>query len=287
MWPTVVIAPRLSHSRKYGGPPFLVESMSKSFAFVFALSTLVGCGASAPTVSSPKSPGTAVEDPAAEAPLAHPPESVAVEEAASQGDAHEEDRAALEIPTQCATADAKICTPPTPFVAKLCQSKSPDVALSMFRKSTPWTRAYLRLDMEAWYTGTRLSSPVQLVLDEEVIVVASRSGGSSGVQVSGSGSYDVYRWDGRCVSVMADEVSLRRPPAPKSAPIVWKSLTDATHEALLDDRGIKSRLELQRDRCSGDSRTPRCTEATAALIRMIADHVRKGGKLPDARLTAR
>src|SRR6185436_7037314 len=113
--------------------------MSKSFAFAFALSALAGCGASAPTVSSPKSSGPAVEDPAAQAPLAHPPESVAVEEAASQGDAHEEEPAALEIPTQCALSGAKICTPPTAFVAKLCQSKSPDVALSMFRKSTPWT----------------------------------------------------------------------------------------------------------------------------------------------------
>ena len=261
--------------------------MSKSLPFVFAVSALVGCGASAPIVSSPESSRPAVKESAEVAPLAPLPESAAVEKAAPGDDAQEEEPAALEIPTECATAGAKICTPPASFVAKLCQSKSADVALSMFRKSTPWTRAYLRRDMEAWYTGVRLSSPVQLVLDEEVIVVATRSGGSSGIQVSGSGSYDVYRWDGKCVSVMADEVSLRRPPVPQSAPIVWNSLNEATHEALLDDRAIKLRLDLQRNRCSTNSSAPRCTETTAALIRLIADYVRKGGKLPDTRLTAR
>jgi hypothetical protein len=157
----------------------------------------------------------------------------------------------------------------------------------MFRKSTPWTRAYLVRSMDAWYMGARRSSPVKMLLDEEVIVVASRSGGSSGVQVSGSGSYDVYRWDGGCVSVMQDEVSLRRPPVPASAPIVWTSLNDATRQALLDDRGIKSRSERQRDRCNESSSSPRCTEATSALMHLIADYVRRGGKLPDTRLTAR
>ena len=233
------------------------------------------------------SSGPAAEDPATAAPLGNPPEGVAVEPTAPPNDAQEEAPAALEIPTECATSGAKVCTPPTSFVDKLCQSKSPDVALAMFRKSTPWTRAYLVRSMDAWYMGARRTSPVKMVLDEEVLVVASRSGGSSGIQVSGSGSYDVYRWDGRCVSVMEDEVSLRRPRAPESAPIVWTSLNDATRQALLDDRAIKSRSERQRDRCSSDSSAPRCTEATAALVHLIADYVRRGGKLPDARLTAR
>jgi len=184
-------------------------------------------------------------------------------------------------------AGAKICTPPEHFVQKLCRSKSVDFALSMFRRSTPWTRAYLRRNTEAWYTASRLTSPVQLVLDEEVIVIASRAGGSSGIQVSGSGSYDVYRWDGKCVSVMADEVSLRRPPIPESAPISWKALSEPTREALLHDRGIKFRLGLQRDRCSDDGSSPACEDATSELARLIADYVRRGGKLPDPRLSAR
>jgi hypothetical protein len=262
--------------------------MSKNLACAFALSALVGCGASSPIANSPQSSAPADKEPAAAEPLGHPSESVAVEQpAAAPTDAQEAEPAALEIPSECATSGAKVCTPPTPFVEKLCLSKSPDVALAMFRKSTPWTRAYLVRSMDAWYMGARRASPVKMVLDEEVIVVASRSGGSSGVQVSGSGSYDVYRWDGRCVSVMQDEVSLRRPPVPESAPIVWTSLNDATRQALLDDRAIKSRSERQRDRCNESSSSPRCTEATTALIHLITDYVRRGGKLPDARLTAR
>jgi hypothetical protein len=124
-----------------------------------------------------------------------------------------------------------------------------------------------------------------MTVDEEVIVLAARGGGSGGIQVSGSSSYDVYRWDGQCASIMADEVSLRRPTAPGSAPIVWQSLSDATHLALLDEHGIKVRRDQQQERCSKESNAHRCTEATAALTRAIADYVRRGGKLPAARLT--
>jgi hypothetical protein len=252
---------------------------------VLVLSALVGCGAAAPVATSPQKPEPAVGEPAAMTQFVDGPESVAVAAAAPHG--RVEEPVALEIPTECDTSGAKVCTPPTSFVAKLCQSKSADVALSMFRKSTPWTRAYVRRATDAWYMGARRTSPVRLVLDEEVIVVASRTGASSGIQVSGSGSYDVYRWDGQCVSVAADEVSLRRPPVPRSASIVWKSLTDATRGALLDDREIKSRhAHIERNHCE-DSTTPRCIEETTALTRLIADYVRRGGKLPDARLSMR
>ena len=135
--------------------------------------------------------------------------------------------------------------------------------------------------------GARHSSPVQMGVDEEVILLATGGGGTGGIQVSGSGSYDIYRWDGQCASVMADEVRLRPPPAPASAPIPWQSLSEATREALLDDRGIKLRLDHRQDRCESDSSAHRCTEATVALTRAIADYVRKGGKLPPARLTPR
>lgn len=253
---------------------------------MFALSSLVGCGASASTVSSPESSGPAVKEPAAPASLAHSSDHVAAEKAVPPGE-REQKPGGPDIPTACATSGAKVCTPPSAFVDKLCQLKSPDLALTMFRQSTPWTRAYMGRRTEAWYMGARHSAPVQMAVDEEVIVLATRGGGSGGIQVSGSGSYDIYRWDGQCASVMADEVRSRRPPAPGSAPIVWQSLSGATHEALLDDRDIKVRRDQQQDRCSKDGGGHRCTEATAALTRVIADYVRKGGKLPPARLTPR
>ncbi len=243
---------------------------------------LTACGARPEPARAPAQPVPASQ-PAAIAPAAAPSAEPARAEQLPEPQPESSEPEALELPTECAVAGAKICTPPEHFVEKLCRSKSVDFALSMFRRSTPWTRAYLRRNTEAWYTASRLTSPVQLVLDEEVIVIASRAGGSSGIQVSGGGSYDVYRWDGKCVSVMADEVSLRRPPVPESAPIAWKALSEPTREALLADRGIKFRRNLQRDRCSSDSSTPGCEEATVDLARLIADYVRRGGKLPDPR----
>lgn len=267
------------------------ERMSKRFAPVLALSLLVGCGASMPTVGSPKGSEGALNG-STEPSLAHTSESGTADEASPKESAQrapEEAPIALEIPKECESSSAKLCTPAASFVEKLCQAKSADVALAMFRKSTPWMRAYLRHDTNAWYMGARRSSPVQLVVDEEVIVVANRSSsGSSGIQVSGTESYDVYRWDGKCVSLTSDEITLRRPSAPRSAPIAWASLTDAMHAALLDDRKIKSRLDhLQHDRCDENGSAPRCMQATADLARLIADYVRRGQKLPDTRLTAR
>ena len=130
-------------------------------------------------------------------------------------------------------------------------------------------------------------SSVRPVLGGDVFAWALRGGGTGGVQVSGSGSYDIYRWDGQCASVATDEVRLRRPPAPTAAPIVWQSLSEATRAALFDDRAIKLRLDQQQDRCGNDSSAHRCTEMTTALTRVIADYVRKGGKLPPTRLAPR
>jgi hypothetical protein len=260
--------------------------MKQSLALVFVLSSPVGCGASAPAASNPESSGPAVNEPAAPASLAHGTENVTVEKAAPRGEQAQKPAASV-LPTACATPGAKICTPPAAFVDKLCQLKSPDLALATFGQSTPWTRAYMGRRTEAWYMGARHSAPVQMAVDEEVIVLATHGGGSGGIQVSGSASYDIYRWDGQCASVMADEVRLRRPPAPGSALIVWQSLSDPTREALLDDRGIKGRRDQQQERCSKDTSAHRCTEATTALTRAIADYVRKGGKLPPPRLTPR
>jgi len=282
------VSAEVAHRIRWAVYFLTAKSMLKTRALVFALCSLVRCAASTPTASSPESSGPAVKDPAAGSSLAHASENVAVEKAPPpRSDAREQKPSALEIPTECATSSAKICTPPTAFVAKLCQWRSPDVALSMFRKGTPWTRAYMSRRTEAWYMGARHSAPVQMTVDEEVIVLAARGGGTGGVQVSGSGSYDIYRWDGQCASVATDEVRLRRPPAPTAAPIVWQSLSEPTRAALLDDHAIKLRLDQQQDRCGNDSSSHRCTDMTAALTRVIADYVRKGGKLPPTRLTPR
>ena len=92
----------------------------------------------------------------------------------------------------------------------------PDVAQSLFVKGSPWTRAYLRLNVDAWYTGSR-SSKVTLKLDEEVVVL-HHTNPAGGIIVNGAGGpFDVMRLDGTCATLTGEEVTLKRPRAPKHA----------------------------------------------------------------------
>ena len=183
-----------------------------------------------------------------------------------------------ELPTPCA-GEGDICTPPAKFVDRLCMRTTPSLALTMFHKDSPWTRAYVRGNMEAWYANGR-SRPRQLSYGEEVIIVANRANSGSGIQVSGSGSYDVYRWDGSCVSLMSDEVTLRRVGAPNEAVIEWKRLDDGLRANLGQDKHIAHRNDRRLEACKG-SDNGRCERAEKALSQMIAHYVRQGGELPE------
>ena len=259
---------------------------------VFCLVLLAACSARAPEdptharSTAPELVETPAETPADEAPLS--PASSSVESSEGSPVAPSAEATELELPVSCTPTSSGICTPPESFVRTACSRSSVELALAMFRKSTPWTRAYLRLRTEAWYTGNRLAAPVQFELDEEVLIVADRGAGRAGkAQIVGASSYDVYRWDGRCASLMADEVTLRRPPVPRAAAIAWRRLGDETRQLLLKNPGIKSRHGLVRTRCSEDSTAPRCTEATDALSQHIATYVRRGGEIPDPKLVLR
>ncbi len=158
---------------------------------------------------------------AKEAPPAAPPAPTAAPEAASAKAVDPDDKPSTELPTACAEGDDKICMPPKAFVKRLCAGFFPDAALIMFKKGTPWTRGYLRLNVEAWNASGGMSSSDKLVFDEEVLLVAHRSADTGGMTVSGaSGSYDVLRWDGTCASLMGEEVTTKLAPAPKHAKIL-------------------------------------------------------------------
>ena len=191
-------------------------------------------------------------------------------------------RAAQPIPTDCAADGNGVCTPPAAFVERLCMSSDPNVALAMFHKSSPWTRAYLRRDMEAWYVNGARQNPKKLKFGEEVIIVADRSQGPGGMQVSGSGSYDVYRWDGSCVSLMSDEVALRPPTTPEVAPIPWKLLDSGVQATLERDQRIVQGNEERRKACRelGEKAQQKCERALLGVSRLIAEYVRSGGELP-------
>ena len=186
------------------------------------------------------------------------------------------------IPTDCASNGDSMCTPPTAFVERLCMSADPNVALAMFQKSMPWTRAYLRRNMEAWYVNGARQNPKKLKFGEEVIIVADRSQGPGGIRVSNSGSYDVYRWDGSCVSLMSDEVALKPPTTLEVAPIPWKLLDSSVQETLERDQRIVQGNEERRKACKelGEKGQEKCERAHLGLSRMIADYVRGGGELP-------
>ncbi|MEP7124758.1 MAG: hypothetical protein ABJE95_27770, partial [Byssovorax sp.] len=140
---------------------------------------------------------------AKEPPPAPPPAATAAPEVASAKPVDPDDVKATELPSACASTDDKVCLPPKPFVKRLCAGFFPDTALAMFTKGTPWTRGYLRMNVEAWNASGGMSSSDKLVFDEEVLIVAHRSADTGGMQVSGStGSYDVLRWDGTCASLM-------------------------------------------------------------------------------------
>lgn len=193
---------------------------------------------------------------------------------------HEPEPAAprpMALPSDCANPDAEYCVPPPDFVERLCATRYPNVALAMFHKATPWTRAYVRVrKMEAWYVQAGRSRPHTLTFAEEVIIIADRSAGPGGLKVSGSGSYDVYRWDGSCVSVMSDEVSTRPPGNPDVAPITWRHLDEGIRDALMGHRKIQFRNDLRVKNCKENEAAKKCLRARSGLSRMVGDFVRHG-----------
>ncbi len=193
---------------------------------------------------------------------------------------NEADSVAREVPTECASQSEEICTPPSSFVRELCRKRQPNVALTLFRKGTPWTRTYVRVrNMEAWLVGGRRASPAKLKLFEEVIIVRDRAARDGSIKVSGAGSFDVVRWDGTCVSVMSDEVSTRPPAMPEVATIQWKRLDPRVRKVLVGDQRIAYRDEKRREHCRGENQR-RCEAARLRLSDMVASFIRDGGSVP-------
>lgn len=241
---------------------------------------LAGCSAppSAPVVAPepPRASAPSVEVAAAEV------ETRAAPERAEKAKSAPTISRPRELPTACA-GDGDICTPPRAFSQWLCKSTRPNLALTMFRASSPWTRAYVRQDMEAWYASARRSRPRQLRYAEEVIIVGNRAQRSPGaVQISGMGSYDVLRWDGSCVSLMEGELSFIRPSTPDVATIDWRRLEHPITDAFEMNPKIAYRNQKRRKDCKGfgEQAVTRCERAELGLSRMIAEYVRGGGEFP-------
>jgi len=191
------------------------------------------------------------------------------------------------LPAVCAAAepDAKkpLCTPDADFARRACAADFPEVALAFFAKGSPWSRAYLTRDVDAWNAGGGRTHRAKLAFDEEVVVLQHRKASPGGIVMlsakGDTGSYDVLRWDGSCVSVMAEELTTNRPPAPKRAVVVWRHLDDPTRTALLGTPRIRSGYEALGKACDGTSEA-KCSQAEASLSNAVVDFVRTGGALP-------
>ena len=194
------------------------------------------------------------------------------------------------IPMACvgeqALKDTTACLPPGTFAKKVCGGIYPEVALTMFAKGTPWTRVWLAGDVEAWNASGGLTHRAKLAFDEEVIVLSRHgaSGGGGGIVMTGAmASYDVLRWDGTCVSVMEGELTTRRPPSPKPAPVPWSRLEETTRRALLGSPKVKATHDTLDKACASVSSAVEkktCEKADRAFAKAVAEYVRSGGSLP-------
>jgi hypothetical protein len=112
--------------------------------------------------------------------------------------------------------------------------------------------------------------------------------------IAGAGAtYDVLRWDGTCVTLDEQEITLKRPSTPKRATVPWRRLAEATRKALLASPRIEASERAMEKECKGESfalaasdasalqkRNGQCTRADAALNGAIVEYVKSGGKLP-------
>jgi len=209
-------------------------------------------------------------------------ESAAPEPAASSAAPVAE--APKELPKSCEDASAKVCTPGADFAKRLCNGFYPDVALAMFAKQTPWTRAYLNRQVKGWNASGGNSSMAEIPADEEVLVLFERKANTGGMMVSGaSGGFDVLRWDGTCVSLGGEELSMHRPGKPKFASIQWRKLDEKTREALLNEQSVLDVYKRHRKECKGVSvgevSLP-CVKAEADFNLAVVNAIRGGVTVP-------
>jgi len=126
----------------------------------------------------------------------------------------------------------------------------------------------------------------ELGFDEEVLALRFHAVHKGGIVVgSGSGSYDVLRWDGNCsMAVDADMVTRARPSRPRTARVQWHRLDERTQDALVSASESVKRAHAKRGKeCKGAMSgevSSGCEKADAALVDAIVDYVRSGGSLP-------
>jgi hypothetical protein len=182
---------------------------------------------------------------------------------------------------------AEDCLPPRAFAEAVCRGRYPDLALYLFAKSTPWQRAYVKvqhLEPVNLYDGAR--SDRWLEFGEEVLIIKRHggTGGKSSVQVSGPKDLDILRFDGTCATVREEFVVGYMPGAVKVAPVIWKYVAPNIQDALLKDKGVLRASERERPVCKGSTMKhpgEKCMKAVVALSDAIGVALRTGTPVPE------
>lgn len=219
----------------------------------------------------------------AEASDKSPGSGAASADAAPSGDDGDEAEQTSGIPTKCDRKEGDVCLPSRSFVKKLCQGDYRTLALSLFADGTPWTRAYLTHETDAWNASGGGSSKEKLALDEEVIVVYYRKANSNedGIQVSGAnGGYDAVRWDGMCVTLDASELRFDPPSSPRNAHLVWSTIEISTRDVLKKDDTVRDAYIARKKECKGATVgkvSAKCEKLDKELSAVIAAYVRQSG----------
>jgi len=237
-----------------------------------AVSVLLGvaCGSAATPAPSPKAP-----DPA-RAEEARKPDAPAEAEAPVAAEAP------AKIPGECIMKDG-VCTVGKDFAKRVCQSTYVNVALAMFAKGTPWQRGYLTRKTQAWNAEGGASVAGFVEFDEEVLVLFSRVPPKGGMMVTGMGGFQTLRFDGSCVTLQTEEVTFKRPPAPKYPRIEWRWLEDGMRDAFRKDSKVDAAYLAQRKECKGVTSgdvSKKCLTADQKLVDAIVEHVVSGGEVP-------
>jgi hypothetical protein len=243
-----------------------------SFRLLAFVGVVAACGGSKPA-EAPVAESSAPAEAAAEA----EPAAGAAEPSADAGGSAE------GVPTKCFKSGA-VCSPDPKFVKRLCNGKFPSLGLYLF-SNPAWTRGYLTRRTQAWNASGGASDSGWVEFDEEVLILYARVADTGGMQVSGAGgSYDALRWDGSCVTLQSEEVTMSKAPSPKFPAIDFRYLDDDTQEALRKDEKVNKAWLDRRKECKGATSgdvSLKCVKADEGLTRTVISFIRGGGTIPE------
>jgi len=239
---------------------------------VIVLVALASCGSPA---KEPAAPPNAAADPA-------PSASETAKEStppAKQEPAAEESHS---LPMYCATKE-DVCFPEAAFVKRFCNGSYPDLALVLMSKDAPFTHMYLRAEVDGWNADGGGSARAHLAFDEEMLVLKRRVPPANSIVVGAGAGYLVMRWDGNCYTLEEGELTTKKPPSPKHAPLPWRYYTERTKNALLEHPKVSAALQKRGKECKGATSgdvTKACEDADKGLSAAIVSEIRSGATVP-------